>query len=353
MNGFSLKRIFAVWIGGICLGLLSLLIPHAQTNVWSGINNSIQLLLFVFCVYLFRSEPIQRNKYIFLNFAILFGFSIAFHLYNFIPAQDGYFRFFFFQYVGSGAYYFALTLAIAYVTVDLIFRELRTIQKYGIAIAIVGGFFVYYFNPYLSDPLHVYSTRDARDFVVLQKSFDQYDSQFGSPPSPELLAERVSLSKDGGAASEMLSQEELIGRVNDLYPYLLGEQNYRVLLVRPLYLNTIHMCVVCLGFILMFFAYQYVKDPPQGAYIDKIMFLFLVFCTMEILHAWSYAQSVEWQSFYEIMNLGQAISLSLLLFLGVFFSLRLNFVTSAKGEFYEQEIAARPTGDYALERCNG
>jgi hypothetical protein len=74
------------------------------------------------------------------------------------------------------------------------------------------------------------------------------------------------------------------------------------------------------------------------------MVLFLIMCTMEILHAWSYAKSVEWQSFYEMMNLGQVISLGVLLLIGVFFFLRLRFITSAKGEFYEQEIAARPTG---------
>jgi hypothetical protein len=47
------------------------------------------------------------------------------------------------------------------------------------------------------------------------------------------------------------------------------------------------MSVIGIGFILLFFGYQYMKDPPQGAYIEKMMFLFLLFCSMEILHAWS------------------------------------------------------------------
>jgi hypothetical protein len=102
------------------------------------------------------------------------------------------------------------------------------------------------------------------------------------------------------------------------------------------------MCILSVGFILLFFGYQYSKDPPQGAYIEKIMFLFLIFCTMEILHAWSYIKSVEWQSFYEIMDAGQVISVGILLLIGLVFTLRLKFITSPKGEFYEREIIENP-----------
>ncbi len=59
-----------------------------------------------------------------------------------------------------------------------------------------------------------------------------------------------------------------------LAPYLEGD-NWMVLLAKPLYLGHISMNVLLIGFILLFFGYQYKKDPPQGAYIDKMMFLFL------------------------------------------------------------------------------
>ncbi|MDH4069486.1 MAG: hypothetical protein OEV30_03590 [Ignavibacteria bacterium] len=128
-----------------------------------------------------------------------------------------------------------------------------------------------------------------------------------------------------------------------LYPYLF-DNNYVILFVRPIYLSIMYISVLSIGFILLFFAYQYLKDPPQGAYIEKIMFLLLIYCTMEALHAWSYVKSVEWYSFYEIMNLGQVISIGVLLLIGVFFMLRLRFITSPNGEFYEQEIATSPAG---------
>jgi len=74
------------------------------------------------------------------------------------------------------------------------------------------------------------------------------------------------------------------------------------------------------------------------------MFLFLVFCTIEALHNWSYAKSVEWYSFFEIMHIGQWVSIGVLLVIGSLFFLRLQFITSPNGEFYEQEIATSPKG---------
>ncbi|MCZ6776124.1 MAG: hypothetical protein O7D34_06685, partial [Ignavibacteria bacterium] len=47
---------------------------------------------------------------------------------------------------------------------------------------------------------------------------------------------------------------------------------------------------------------------------------------------------------YEIASMGQAVSIVVLSFIVIFFSLRLKFINSVKGEFYEQEILASPNG---------
>ena len=117
-----------------------------------------------------------------------------------------------------------------------------------------------------------------------------------------------------------------------------------ILLLAPLYRNVISMNMVCVGFILLFFGYQYRKDPPQGAYVEKIMFFLFLLCSMEMLHAWSFIKSVEWQSFFEMTIIGQYVSALILLVISVFFALRLHFIRSVKGEFYEVEIVSRPTG---------
>lgn len=74
------------------------------------------------------------------------------------------------------------------------------------------------------------------------------------------------------------------------------------------------------------------------------MFLLLVFCTLELLHAYSFIHSLQWSVFTDLMNVGSYVSVMVLLLLTAFFGLRLRFITSAKGEFYEQELVASPGG---------
>ena len=98
------------------------------------------------------------------------------------------------------------------------------------------------------------------------------------------------------------------------------------------------MNVVACFFIILFFGYQYRKDPPQGAYVDKIMFLLILYCSMEIFHAWSYIHAVEWEEFIQLFVIGQYVTIFILLLIAMFFALRLRFVTSVAGEFYENEL---------------
>jgi hypothetical protein len=100
------------------------------------------------------------------------------------------------------------------------------------------------------------------------------------------------------------------------------------------------MNVLCVVFVFLFFGYQYQKDPPQGAYIEKIIFLFLPFCSLEILHHYAYIKSVEYQTFADVQQIGVYLTLVNLALLLVFFSLRLRFITSVKGEFYERELVS-------------
>jgi hypothetical protein len=70
------------------------------------------------------------------------------------------------------------------------------------------------------------------------------------------------------------------------------------------------------------------------------MFLLLVFCSIEILHAWSVVKAVEWSALADIMGVGAYVSIAILALIGVFLGLRLRFIQSVKGEFYEQQLAA-------------
>jgi hypothetical protein len=273
----------------------------------------------------------------------------VFHLYNFLgflfpPTQVQIIRLYVSQYLGLSGYFFFLALAIVYLTVDALFREFRTVQKYLLALAIVGGFFAYYYGPFFTDPMHIYKTEVALNWKELNTGYKTFRSEFDAVPTPQDLAATTEMhSWQNGVEVGVLYPEERFRRAVELYPYLAGN-NFIILFMAPLYRNVIYMNVLCVGFILLFFGYQYRKDPPQGAYIEKIMFFLFLFSSMEILHAWSFIKSVEWATFYEMTSIGQYVSASILLLISMFFALRLKFIRSVNGEFYEVEILSRPTG---------
>jgi hypothetical protein len=343
------RKIILLWLGLVGFSLLCHLVLGQPVGRASFISYALQLLLFIMSIAIARNEPTGKNRIIFINFAVFFGMAPLFHFYNFIgflfpPPVAQTIRFYFTQYVGLGAYFFLLALAIVYLTVDALFREFRAVQKYFLALAIVGGFFGYYYGVYFSDPRHVYNTEVALNWKELNKSYEAYQKEFDVIPAPVDLAAVTEMhSWQNGATVGVLYPEERLRRVVELYPYLAGN-NYIILFMAPLYRNVIYMNVLCAGFILLFFGYQYRKDPPQGAYIEKIVFFLFLFCSMEILHAWSFIKSVEWQSFFEMTSIGQYASASILLMVSVFFALRLKFIRSVNGEFYEVEIVSRPTG---------
>lgn len=339
MNLF--KKIISIWISVLAAYGCSFFLPHYEFTTASFVSYSLQTLLFIISLYVMRRERVAKNKFIFLNFSLFFAVSIFFHIYSFVGTVFLVGRLmaplYYFQYISAGLYFFFLAFAIGYLTIDLLFRDFKTFQKYLIALAIVGGFFGYYYQPYFSNPNYLYTTRDVREW----KELDAVSSQFaGTTLSVGDIVAIVSKTKEAPLLNR-LTEEERVERVTELYPYL-PLSNYKILVLKPVYLNAIYMCVLSVGFILLFFGYQYKKDPPQGAYIEKMMFLFLIFCTLEIFHAWSFIKAIEWQSFSNFVVVGQYLSGFVLALIAIFFALRLRFITSAKGDFYETEIMESP-----------
>ncbi len=308
-------------------------------------------LLLLVCVAICRKEASDKNRAIFFNFALFFSAVILQAAVDFVGASfltDEKFKYanFLSWEFTTLAYVFFLSLAIVYLVMDLLFRDLKNLKKYLITSAIVLAFFGYYFYSFLINPFSMYSEEDIKQW----KTLDSYlvSSRFESVgtstevPSAMELASKVKLQAwvDGQPVGDLYPQENM-RRIDELLPYLDGD-NWKVLFFKPMFLKLIHMNVMLIGFIILFFGYQYKKDPPQGAYIDKIMFLFLLFCSMEIVHNWGFIKSVEWSSVSEMFTIGQYVTLVIVLLMVLFFSLRLRFISSVQGEFYEAELAEHP-----------
>jgi len=342
------KKIFYWWVGILVVFASSLaLLPNHGSSFAGFLSYSLQALLFVISVYIVLKEPIRKNKYIFVNFAIVFAFSFLDHIYSFVGTGGAIFpdqtflRLFLTQYVFFGAYLLCLAFAIIYLTIDVLFRDFATFQKYLIAAGIAVMFFGFYYAPYFKDPKYLHHTSDVLDYKTLAASYEEWTNEVGAPPSAATLAEITEMySWKNGQKTGVLFPEEKLARAQELYAYL--PNNWLVLVFRPMYSDALRMSVVCIGFILLFFGYLYMKDPPQGAYIEKMMFLFLVFSSLEVLHDWTAMKEVEWSAAGSIWTVGLNVSNVVLALLAGVFSMRLKFITSVKGEFYEQELALSP-----------
>jgi hypothetical protein len=193
------------------------------------------------------------------------------------------------------------------------------------------------------NPRYAYTQESVKDYKLLDQSFSEYREKMHVDPSPLELAKITTLSvRENGGSYKTRKEGEVLAIANQLYPYVRAS-NHQSLLYRPSQMNSIYMLVVCVGFIILFFGYQYVKDPPQGAYIEKIMFLFLLFSTVEVMHLWTLIHSLEWATFVQLYIVGQYVSATIIFLMAIFFVLRLRFITSVQGEFYEQEILTSPT----------
>jgi len=342
------KNIFRIWIAIMAIYTVLLLsMEHEPVGLSLFVLIAMETLSFLITIAIVRRETSTKNKVIFVNFALVFSTAFLGMIGSFITPSvfpdNRFAKHLFDQYTSYGAYPFFLAFSIGYLAVDVVFRDFRIFAKYGVTFLVVGGLFVLYFHPFLMDPMHSYHTQDIRDWKTVDSLNSAFMKTQGYGPNAEELAQTGQLYVyEGIDTVAVLQPEARERRIAQLLPYV-GD-NYGPLVNKPILQYSIQMSIAGIIFTLLFFGYLYMKDPPQGAYIEKIMFLWLVFCSMEVLHSWGAINAVEWETLSSIFSTGQYASNVALVLIALYLSLRLRFITSIKGEFYEQELSERPAG---------
>ncbi len=337
------QKILLSWVVVVIAIASATFILNTKISFSLFATDLIAILICFLSLALMKYEPSKKNKPLFLNFAIFFSLSTLTLIFNFVVPYlaniNAYLPLVVAQYL-KGIYYFALAFSVVYLVVDSLFRDIRIPAKYIATSFITGLFFVLYFYNFISNPKYAYATDDVKDFIAVKNVYAQLSANSEREASPEEIANVLTLKawKNNEAVGNLYPDKNLT-RIKELYPYLEGT-NYGVLIYKPINMYMVKMNVFVCFFIILFFGYQYKKDPPQGAYIDKMMFLILLFSSLEILHAWSYIYTVEWNKFTQTLNMGQYLTILVLLLLAGVLNARLRFVTSASGEFYESQLVS-------------
>jgi hypothetical protein len=326
--------------------------PHNEVRSSAILNRIVLIILFFLALFLFLREPRKSNRFIFINFSLAFLISIINLISEFFGVaffNDNRFASFIYWQYSTITFLFFLSLSIGYLVVDSLFYQRKAYQKYIAILTVLLLFFGYYFYPILKDPLGVYKTENIKQWKALDKYIEGSPTATSFQESGDLEQLAIELSnnvrlqswKDGIPIGDLYPDQNY-SRIKELIPYLAGN-TYQILVVAPIYVDMVQLNILLVALIILFFGYQYTMDPPQGAYIDKIMFVLLLFCSMEILHNWAFIKSLEWSTWNDLFSIGQYVTICIELVLVLFFSLRLNFITSIHGEFYEKELALHPS----------
>lgn len=344
----QVKIVLYLWILSLILFSLGYLYFKPQQPTFAIIANIVvQLLLFYFSLMIFINEPTVKNRFVFLNFCLFFSnvfLQIAYHFgLHDIIIQSKYSSVFVYQYFYIYSH-IMFALAIIYLVIDFLFRNLNVLRKYIISVSIVLLLGSYYFHDFFIQPDYLYKTENIAYYKAVSKAVDDYITQNNRYPAPNEILNSVELNiANANINIGLLNNEAKLEKIKNIMLYL-DSDSWIVLLYQPLHTNLLYINVFILLFIFLYFGYQYTKDPPQGAYIDKIMYIMLFVVSLDLLHQWAFIKNIEYRQYASLFDIGQYFSILAYFGLSVFFYARLKFIKSVVGEFYEIELQTNPTG---------
>lgn len=324
----------------VVYGITSAL-PHRDFRTVGVLAGAFDLLVAVCCFFVASKEIGKSTRSLFFFIGIFFLFialcwSVAALVGKAFLRDDPFAYVYFMQYHWA-AYFFLLLFVVVFGALEVVTRKLKILQRSFLSFFITGIPFLFLYYPVFLNPMYLYTTPEVTDFIAVKEVVDQSQKTRGGIPDIDRLATDVALpGQEGPHAFEQKYQ-----RVARVFPYVEGK-NYMLLLYRPGYLNALYMSLIGLAVLLAMLVYCYKHDWPKSAYLEKILIAFVPVCVLECVHAYSFSILTDFEVFQEIFSVGTIltrISYAIVLF---FLVLRLNFISSPAGNFYENKISMTP-----------
>jgi len=338
------RKILAICIPLAILVVLGRAIePKEDGNLLSAtVVLLMSVLLGAVAVVLSEMEYQKRIRAVFLNFGIFFLINgVGWPLFNLIGLtcsfQDTWSRFFMNQYFTIG-YFLMLAASVVFLVLERVSKTMKISRLYSYTLLFVVCLVACIFGPYFTNPKYSYTSPNVRDFKAIGELMQKLGiSGIRNPTTIQIVA-----GLDSGWAELEASEMTLEERVEELLPYFRGN-DYALLIYRDLWIRCFWMSVVSISFILVFIVYQYFCDPPGGAYIEKTAWCLLIYCLFEAFHFISYTQASDWEELTRMRSVGYYLTASGMITMIGLVTLRLNFLQSFEGQYYERRLALNPT----------
>lgn len=320
-----------------CLAFL----PHEKVVLFSTYRQVALLILGIVAAVLVIEEKQRRNKIIFALFVLLGFQQILDIFYSFIPAlfpDDRFAGHRYFQIVNGG---FGLLVQSSCLVGSAILMNTRIKTWLAMTMVVISATTILasQLNPILFNIKYLYTTPDITDFRIIDRAWITLYQEKGNQARAEDVAERIKLSKwEGSKRVGDLSYVEAVERVKEIEPYLFGS-NYNMLIYRPINSLCWQMNAIAGVGVLMTILYWFFGGTPGGVYFERISVVVLSFCVFEVFHFSTYANLTSYSDYLNYFNIGAFLSLFTVVILALIFLMRLRFILSHEGQYYESRLA--------------
>ncbi len=316
----------------------SLLLPHRPIHPMAFIDATIQLLLGVLAI-LIAVHSTKEQRPVFINFALFFASILLLFASSFVGT------FLFTGYKFAVIYYhtlvnkIALTLllfhAILYSILDYLLDRRPVLLKFSLSIAATACMAFIFFQPFLLSPMDQYKEHQYLALDRLGEAAQAFRAGHNRDATGAELLAAVQQSPAGKGVA--VSQED----IRDLAPYLKDGGDVAVFW-KPIDLRTVYADTLVCVLITAFLITLYRSEKPFHSYVDKLQIVFLVLCLLNIIHTLGNIFATTLTSYIAIFQIGHIFTLIISLLLVYVLDLKLRFVLSASGKYYEETLLASP-----------
>jgi hypothetical protein len=338
-----LNWLYVFWIGWSLFLVATFLAGLGQNNTTYGtLLEIVYGFLAVTAIQLVVKEVDAGRKYVFLSFAVLsVTGGLAWPMYDrlmHIPLSKWYPNLYFYLYQYSGIHYFFWLTVIVFCLIICGSSKSYVRWRYVVGFMISAAICLLFYFPYLNDSRYILKNPDVVDYRLVEKAVDAMRQAGNSTIDVASVSKQVELFSflPSGAKVE-LSRSQNEARIAHLLIYL---RNHWLegLVYAPLF--RLHACY---GFLLSFIlvlssVWWYVTGPPMSAYLEKIAWLLVPYSLLEGFHHLAFVSLTDWESHESIAAIGVYFSVGLLIGLSGLFGLRLRFIQTVEGNYYEHRL---------------
>ena len=235
---------------------------------------------------------------------------------------------------------FRLLFLLLFILANYFITKKSIALKYALAVSVSAIIVLWFSLPFSSDPMQLKHEKEYAILSTLVDSSSAITKRIGREPNEaELTQALIGFSQHGNNSAIQI--ENPAGWVKKLLPRM-NKGGITTVFWKPLNLISLYINSIALLLISIFLFHTYRYNKAHSSYIDKILIILFLNSALEILHLYGYINSISSGTYQGIFLIGQYFTVISWLLMVYPFNLKLRFVYSPLGQYYEEKIETNP-----------